>query len=559
MTNPRSELRVVVLPAPRDGELGDKMLADAGFDALVCPDLQSFCDEVRKGVGVAVVAEEALDTDGVRRLCALLADQPLWSDVSVVLLARGGADRPLAADMLASSGNVTLLRRPVPLAALVSTLETALRARTRQLRLRDQLHLREESAAPLPRPGGADPEVAAADPDLTEKARAERELERVDRLESVSLVASGMAHKFNNLLTGILGNVALARMTARDPEIARRLQDAERAGKEAQDLSRQLLNFARGVTPVRAPVWLPGLLRGSAELALQGLGVRCEFRLAENLPGVQADAAQLGQVVQNLVRSGAEAMNGEGVLVIRASAIQVGAAGGLPFAPGPYVMVSITDRGRSIAPDDLRRLFDPTYSSQERPGIALPIAHAIIRRHGGHLVAASQREGSTFTFYLPAGGPIAPPVLRPVPPARVAAAPGGGRGRLLVMDDEPQVRAVAYLSLVRLGYQVTLAMHGVQAIANYRTAMAEGHPYQLVFLDLTVQGGMGGRQTLAQLQALDPDVRAIAVTGHTDDPLLATFAAHGFAGAMTKPYTVDDLGRLLQPDTASAEPAALVL
>jgi PAS domain S-box-containing protein len=690
------ERRVILLPTPLDGGITGQALAAAGIDGMVCPDLDALCDEMLRGVGVTLLTEESIAYDGIQRLFTLLADQPLWSDLPVILLSRAGVDARLADAVLVSLGNVTLLERPVRLATLMNTLRSGLRARARQVQLREYRHARTEVAASLwtpphrldlgrvrtpgrtpsdragaptgssgaavdsiARPGAdaAPPRTEAlgeallfgaweCDPfgrvshlapaflqllgrdlptcraqgwvdlvhpddhdrfvgtwprlfanpavfdheyrirdgagayhtvlmrgmpllneagvvtawvginlDITEKRREERELERVDRLESVSLVAGGIAHDFNNLLTAILGNIALARMTAhRDEEIVRRLQDAERAGKQAQELARQLLTFARGTAPVRAPVWIPGLLRNAAEFALQGLGVRCEFHLADNLPGVQADAAQLGQVVQNLVLSGATAMGGEGVLVIRASAIEIGAAGGLPFEPGPYVMVSVTDRGKGIAPADLLHVFDLPHTSETRSGLALPIAHAIIRRHGGHLLAASQPEGSTFTFYLPAGAPIAhPPVRAPAPqPNRRGPVPSRGRGRLMVMDDDAQVRAVAYLSLVRLGYQVTLAMHGFQAIEIYRAAMAESQPYQMVFLDLTVQGGMGGRETLQHLHDIDPTVRAIAVTGYTDDPLLTTFAANGFVGAITKPYTVDDLSRVLQA-TASRD------
>ncbi len=774
MTIHHSELRVILLPAPRDGEISGTVLADAGFDGVVCPDLEALCEEVMGGAGVAIVAEEAMENGGVDRLAALIAEQPPWSDFPVVLLTQPGADSPYVAAALATLGNVTLLERPLRMVTLVSALRFALRARARQVELRDQLRARDEAAAALRasqdrlelvlsvadagtwycdfpptelvgnrvyrRHLGLDPDDTApidvalfyslvhpddrartrsaidaalgegsvldidyrtcgpdgterwvraagrtllnrdgvpaafygttidltarraadtalarsearsgaigealpfgaweCDPsgrvihlapaflqllgrdlptcrargwtdlvhpddrdrfasawprhfanptmfdheyrvrdeagdyhtvlmrgmplrdetravtawvginlDITEKRQVEQELERVGRLESVSLVAGGIAHDFNNLLTGILGNIALARMTAhRDEEIVRRLQDAEHAGKKAQELARQLLTFARDKDPVRSPVWLPGVVKDAAEFALQGLGVRCEYNLAENLPGVQADPTQLGQVVQNLVRNGADAMGGEGVLVIRASAIQVGAASG--FEPGPYVMVSVTDRGRGISPEDLPRVFDLVHSAKTRAGIALPIAHAIIRRHGGQLLAASQPEGSTFTFYLPAGPPIQQPPLRAASPqpSRAVSHASRVRGRLLVMDDDAQVRAVAYLSLVRLGYQVTLAMHGIQAIETYRTAMQDRQPYQAVLLDLTVQGGMGGRETLQHLQELDPAVRAVAVTGYTDDPLLTSFADHGFAGAITKPYTVDDLSQLL--------------
>ena len=782
MSLPSSELRLVLVPTPLDEEIDGAALAGAGFDGVVCPDLHVFCEELLAEVGVAILTEEAIEGDGLEKLSALLADQPPWSDLPIVLLCRAGVDSPLAAAALVALGNVTLLERPVRFVTLVNALRSALRTRAHQFQVREQLRAQQEDLGALRasqerldlvmraadagtwycdlpaaemvgnpayrRHLGLDPDdtdpidiaqffsllhpedraaaqaaFAAAselgtvmdldyrtcgpdgierwvrvagrtllnrdgvpvgfhgttidltarraavsalarsearsraigealpfgawecDPsgrvihvagaflqllgrdldacreqgwsdlvhpddrvrfvtewprlfaspvmfdheyrvrdeagdyhtvmmrgmpirdeaqtvtawaginlDITEKRLVEQELERVARLESVTLVAGGIAHDFNNLLTALLGNVALARLAAhRDEEVVRRLHDAEHAGKQAQQLVHQLLTFARGAEPVRTPIWIPGLLREAAEFALLGLGVRCEFNLAEDLPSVEADAIQLGQVVQNLVLHAAKAVGGAGVLVIRSASTWIGATGGLPLEPGPYVMVSVTDRRKTIPAAYLSRVFDLYHSTKAGSGIGLPMAHAIIRRHGGHLLVASQPEGTTFTFYLPAGAPIAPPpILATIPPVKKPLP--RGRGRLLVMDDDAQVRAVAYLSLVRLGYQVSLAMHGVQAIETYRRAMRDGHPYQVVFLDLTVPGRMGGAETLAQLRELDANVRAVAVSGYTDEPLLATFAEHGYVGAITKPYTVDDLSRMLQTIVPSPIP-----
>jgi two-component system cell cycle sensor histidine kinase/response regulator CckA len=379
--------------------------------------------------------------------------------------------------------------------------------------------------------------------DVGEKRRLENELVHLGRLQSVALLVGGVAHDFNNLLTSILGNVALARLAAKGEEgVLRRLEAAERAGQQAQALSRQLLALAKGGAPVRTEVSLAPILRDSAEFALQGRAVRCDYHLPDGLRTVAGDPTQLSQLVQNLVLNGAEAMEGEGVITIRADNVEVRYDSPIPLKSGAYVRVEVTDRRPGIAPEDLPRVFEPQPSaSTPGGGMALAVAQMIVKRHGGHLAVRSvPGDQTTFTVYLPASGAAV------AAPAIARAAGHRGRGRILVMDDDAQVRAVAYLSLVRMGYRVTLAAHGFQAIEMYRTAMREEQPYQAVFLDLTIPGGMGGTETFERLREIDPGVKAVVATGYTNAPILREYASQGLAGAITKPYTVDDLGRVLQ-------------
>jgi PAS domain S-box-containing protein len=379
--------------------------------------------------------------------------------------------------------------------------------------------------------------------DITDRRRVDEELDRVGRLESVAVLASGIAHDFNNILTAVVANVSLARriLPAAEPA-GQRLDAALKAGAHAQKVVRQLLTFARGGAPVRRPLDLGPVFHDAVAFALQGSPLRSEVALAAGLPPVHADAAQIGQVVQNLVINAAQASaGGAGTIRIVAHAVAVEGASPLPLAPGAYVAVSVNDEGVGIDPEDLPRIFDPFFTRRSGgSGLGLATAHSIVHRHGGHILARSVRgRGTTVQFWLPVSAE--PRADAPAAPAAV----GGRHGRVLVMDDDRAVLDVAQAALVHLGYQADVATDGAEAIAAYARAQREGRPVDIVILDLTVPGGMGGRETIVHLRRLNPAIRAIVASGYSNDPVMADHRAFGFQAAVEKPYDIDALGAAL--------------
>ena len=388
--------------------------------------------------------------------------------------------------------------------------------------------------------------------DVTAHERLQQELVRATRLESVGILAGGIAHDFNNILTGVLGNIALAQLDVEaTSDAGARLREAEKATLRARDLTQQLLTFAKGGEPVRTAVQLEAILRETTTFALHGSNVRAVYHLAPDLWSADADQGQIGRVVQNLVINAVQAMPAGGALRVTAHNDVVAGHPGL--APGNYVQIVIADTGEGIRRDDLTRIFDPYFTTkQSGSGLGLAAVYSIIKKHGGHIGVESEvGRGTSFQIWLPA---------MQVQPASasfpLSAAPQPFGGRVLFMDDEEVIRRMAALMLQRLGFEVECATDGVDAVEKFRAARAGRNPFALVIMDLTVPGGMGGRDTITQLRAIDPQVKAIVSSGYSSDPVLSDYRTHGFCGVVVKPYQRADLVRALQEALATGPSAS---
>lgn len=400
-----------------------------------------------------------------------------------------------------------------------------------------------DSAAPIVDRDGRTLGVVLVFRDVSQMQRLENERARTSKLESLGVLAGGIAHDFNNILTGILGNLSFATSSLpTDATVLPVLQAAEQACDRARDLTRQLLTFARGGAPVKAVVELGPLLAEVSGFALQGSSARAELRLAPDLWPVEADASQVHQVVHNLLLNARQAMPDGGVIQVAAENVTLGAAEGLPLEPGAYVRVTVTDPGVGIAAPDLARVFDPFFTTRAQgSGLGLATSHSIVQRHGGHITLDSvPGRGTRVTFYLP----VAPGTA--MQKASEVVPPPPRTPRVLVMDDDAQIRQLTTVCLKRLGYEVEVAADGAEAIARYRDEGRAGRPFAVVLMDLTVPGGMGGCEAIARLRELDPGVRAIVSSGYSNDPVLARHRDYGFLGVIHKPYRLADLGRALE-------------
>ncbi|HEU5078286.1 MAG TPA: PAS domain S-box protein [Opitutaceae bacterium] len=378
--------------------------------------------------------------------------------------------------------------------------------------------------------------------DVTERARLEAELLRSSKLEAVGILAGGIAHDFNNILTVVMGNVTLAMLDSVVMEAAGKwLDEAERGVMRARDLTQQLLTFAKGGQPVRKAVQLPDVVREAAQFALHGSKVRCEFSQEPNVWPADVDQGQIGQVVQNLVINAVQAMPDGGVVHISLSNDVIGADSRRPLAMGSYIKVVIGDTGMGIRAEHLARIFDPYFTTkQSGSGLGLATVYSIVRKHQGHIEVESELgKGTRFIFWLPAAPDSAP--QRTETPEVVAKV----SGRVLFMDDEETIRTMASTLLMRLGLEVTAVPDGEAALKHYREARDGGKAFELVIMDLTVPGGMGGREAMQELLKIDPHVRAIVSSGYSSDPVLSNYRAHGFRGMVPKPYRFADLARTI--------------
>ncbi len=380
--------------------------------------------------------------------------------------------------------------------------------------------------------------------DISEKKKMEKELLKVRRLESVGALAGGIAHDFNNLLTAIWGNLALAKMYSQGENdmVQERLQEAENAARRAKDLTQQLLVFSRGGAPVKRTLSLPTLVQRAVALALSGTKVRFTLSAPDDLWRAPIDEGQISQVIHHLALNAHEALPQGGEIVVRCSNRVVDGNSDLPVEAGEYICLAMQDHGVGISKKNLPLIFDPFFSTKEkRSGLGLATAYAIVSRHGGHVTAASKPgAGTTVTLYLPAARRAT--AAEEVEPA----APPGALARILVMDDDAMVRTVAGMMLSRLGYEVEFATNGEDAVEIYRQAGERELPFGAVIVDLNVAGGMGGREALKALQALDPDVKAIASSGYSSSPIMADYRQHGFQGALPKPYQIIEMSEVLK-------------
>ena len=375
--------------------------------------------------------------------------------------------------------------------------------------------------------------------DITDRKRLEEDLIRAQKLESLGILAGGIAHDFNNLLVGIVGNLSLSMLDIDPASVAyKRLEVAERASLRAQSLTQQLLTFSRGGAPVKKIIAVGPVVREAVEFSLRGSGVTCAVELPPDLRPIMADAGQIAQVINNLVINADQAMPIGGAITVRAENDDSAHQKVPTLKQGRYIRLSVRDSGIGIPREHIDKIFDPYYTTKQKgSGLGLAVTYSIIRKHDGHItVESAPGAGTTFTVYLPACDDL---------PAEARANEGGiarGKGTILVMDDEPELRETVGTMLRRLGYTVELVENGAKAVERYREALRSNRPFDAVIMDLTVPGGMGGREAMARLRELDPGVRAIVSSGYANDPVMANYAEYGFKGVAAKPFNLKQLG-----------------
>ena len=378
---------------------------------------------------------------------------------------------------------------------------------------------------------------------LEHQARLEAEVQRAARLESLGVLAGGIAHDFNNLLTIIMGNLGLAMLNDKVKAAAGDyLREIERGAIRAAALTQQLLTFAKGGDPLRTTVPLPDIVRAAAELVLHGTSARCDYNVVPGLWNANVDKDQITQVVQNIVLNSVQAMPHGGVIRVSLSNDEIAPGVKAGLAAGRYVRLVIADSGEGIRPDILPRIFDPYFSTKKTGGgLGLATVYSIVKKHHGHIeVDSTPGQGTTFTLWLPAAD-TAPPEPPPPAPAPVAAAAPVRTARVLLMDDEESIRWLGATLLQRMGLEVTVVAEGAAAVREFSAARRDGRPFDLVILDLTIPGGMGGRETMEVIRRMDSRVPAIVSSGYSSDAVLADFRSFGFQAMVAKPYEIDQL------------------
>ncbi len=451
------------------------------------------------------------------------------SEVLAIVDERSGDPRPDPATEVLRSGKMIELGNHVVLVARDGTRRSIA-----------------DSAAPIHDPEQNLVGVVVVFRDVTEKYRMEQELLKVKKLESVGVLAGGIAHDFNNILAAILGNISLARAQLDSGDggagsVGELLIQAEKAAEQARNLATQLLTFSRGGEPVKQTALIPEIIREAAGFILRGSSVQCRFDFAPDLLPAEIDPGQISQVIQNIILNARQVMSEGGRIQVRAENCECCMAK-KNASSERCVQIVISDNGPGMPPEVVEKIFDPYFSLREGgSGLGLAICHSIIDKHDGRIsVTSIPGKGTTFTILLPVG---TGPVLR----QRIDAERSGPRRQasILLMDDDPMIRELAGQMLTFLGHRVQAVSDGQEAVDRFGDARESGMPYDLVILDLTIPGGMGGKEAAARLLELDPEARIIVSSGYSNDPVMAEYRRYGFQAALSKPYNLEEMKRVL--------------
>jgi PAS domain S-box-containing protein len=376
--------------------------------------------------------------------------------------------------------------------------------------------------------------------DISEKQKIEQELLKTEKLESLGILAGGIAHDFNNILAAILANLELAkRKYPKNEDIKKYLDDSVETTHRASELTKQLLTFSKGGAPVKKTASLAEIVCDTAKFALRGSKVRVEFLIPDTPWPAEVDSGQISQVIHNLVINAKQAMPKGGIIYISMENIMIKPG---RFNPGNYIKITIKDQGVGIPKENLSKIFDPFFTTkQEGSGLGLATSYSIIKRHDGYLEVESEVDtGTTFFIYLLA---LSQEITLPESQKEIAAS--NERLKILIMDDEEIILKSVGEMLEYFGHQVTLVTNGAEAIRVYQQVLGSSAPFDVVIMDLTVPGGMGGQEAIAHLRDIDPKIKAIISSGYANDPIMSDYERFGFCGVVTKPYKFDELTEVL--------------
>ena len=376
--------------------------------------------------------------------------------------------------------------------------------------------------------------------DMTIQKRIDESFYQTQKLESIGLLAGGIAHDFNNLILGLFGSVEIARneIASGNCESAENaLCNSMTAFNRAKDLTHQLLTFAKGGIPNKKTGDIKKTIQESAQFALSGSNIAYKFEYEDNLPLCNFDPNQISQVIENIVINAKQAMSDRGTILIKAESTAADKNLNEFIYSGKYIKISIKDSGIGIPEEYRKKIFDPFFTTKPNgSGLGLATSWSIIKRHDGVLTLESELgKGSTFSIYLP------------VSIETICCEDGKikqerkNHGKILVMDDEFLIREVAGKMLTDAGFTVEKAATGEEAVDLYKKALISGLKFDAVILDLTIPGGMGGKETVDKLIQIDPAVIAIASSGYSEDAIISNPSEHGFAASVPKPYLKDML------------------
>ena len=519
-----------------------KVLAERKIDALECATPADFLLAIREGAAVAIVTEEAFDGMGSNALDDWLRQQPTWSDFPFVVLSARHAKRPREA-RLQTLGNVVLLERPISAESLLRATQASLRARNRQYQTRDHLKELDAARGTVERLNQAlesriearTRALAAANDRLTaeiaERERVQSTLVQVQKLEAIGRLTGGIAHDFNNLLQVVSMNLALLVRHSEDPRATALADRAKQAIGRGSKLTAQLLSFARVQSLVPKVADVQALLLGMQDLLGVSVGsaVRIVYDLCTEAAWARLDPAQFEMALLNLAVNAKDAMPNGGDLTISVRVEVVD--GDLPSTP--HVVITVADQGAGIAPSLLSKVFEPFFTTKplgSGTGLGLSQVYGFVRQSGGSTnIASTEGQGTRVEMRFPSVEPTGVEMERQSAPPDAASA----RHRILVIEDDAEVRRVIVESLELLGHRVAAAADGVEGLAMLDVVEPE-----MLVVDYAMPR-MNGAEVIAAARARRPDLPVVLATGYAD--MAEVGQVLGTQSILTKPFDIEAL------------------
>ncbi|MHA2168839.1 MAG: PAS domain-containing hybrid sensor histidine kinase/response regulator [Candidatus Kariarchaeaceae archaeon] len=386
--------------------------------------------------------------------------------------------------------------------------------------------------------------------DITDKKRLEEERLQYLKIESLAVLAGGIAHDYNNILVGILGNINIMQLDQNLPEKSHEiLTEMENATLRASQLTNQLLTFSKGGVPVTQPEEISKIIKDSSSFSLRGSKSNCIISTPDDLPMVEIDAGQINQLMSNLIINADQAMPKGGTISISVEKKIISEDNKFGLDSGDYIKVSVTDEGIGISEENLPRIFDPYFTTKTMgSGLGLATSYSIVKRHGGHIDLETKIGiGTSFYFYLPVSSKLSPQTQeKQIPLAKFD-------DYVLLMDDDKGIQTTVKMMLNEINIDTDIARDGTEAIRMYKNRLKREKPYSIVIMDLTIPGGMSGLECIKVLQDLDPNINAIVSSGYSNDPVMGNFQNYGFKGVLAKPFTLNQLTNVIKEVKGSTE------
>ncbi|NWC48220.1 response regulator [Pseudomonas edaphica] len=540
--SPLSERAIILAPLGRDGSLALMMLKEAGYTGMVAGNLTELCEALGQGVGMLVIAAEALRGVDLEPLLHYLHEQPAWSDLPIVLMTHhGGREQNGSSHLSGLLGNVTFLERPFHPVTLISLVSAALRGRRRQYEARDRLVDLSESEQRL------QSTLETLEQQVEERTAQlrnnEEALRQSQKMEAVGQLTGGIAHDFNNMLTGIIGSLELLRR-----RVARgKLDDLDSlidlgvtSANRAAGLTHRLLAFSRRQSLDSKPVEINQLVSSMGELLQRSINesIALDMRLTDELWTAEADPNQLESALLNLVINARDAMPSGGSLTVETTnrhLDNVFTAAYGTLLPGDYVELSVSDTGCGIPESLLGRVFDPFFTTKpigQGTGLGLSMIYGFARQSHGHVTIHSEvGKGTTVSLFLPRfiGERVADAVTNP------ALLPFANAGEtVLIVEDDAAVRVLVSAVLKELGYAFVEA-----GDANTAVPIIESDQrIDLLISDVGLPG-MNGRQLAEIGRQLRPELKVLFITGYAEHAAVRGGFLDPGMQLITKPFTFD--------------------